>query len=98
MGQSSMMSAMRQLRILPEGVRPQPMTIHGFRSMASTQLNEQGWSKDAIERQLAHVDDQSVRETYNKAQYLDIRREMMQAWADYLDALRDGQPLPDKPA
>lgn len=97
MGTSSMMCAMRQLQQLPEGVRPQAMTIHGFRSMASTLLNERSWNKDAIERQLAHVDDQGVREIYNKAQYLDIRRPMMQWYADYLDVLRDGLTVPKKP-
>ena len=64
-------------------------TVHGFRSMASTILNEQGWPRDAIERQLAHGDRNKVRSSYNFAEYLPKRREMMQAWADYLDALRD---------
>jgi integrase len=66
------------------------MTAHGFRSIASTLLNEQGWSPDAIERQLAHMPRDAVRASYNRAQYLDERRRMMQAWADYLDGLRVG--------
>lgn len=66
------------------------MTAHGFRSMASTMLNEQGWNKDAIERQLAHGEKDKVRAAYNSAQHLPERRRMMQAWADYLDGLRSG--------
>ena len=66
------------------------MTAHGFRSMASTRLNELGWNRDAIERQLAHVEGNAVRAAYNYAEHLDERREMMQAWADYLDGLRRG--------
>ena len=65
------------------------MTVHGFRSMASTLLNEQGWPRDAIERQLAHGERNRVRASYNFAEYLPERRKMMQAWGDYLDALRD---------
>ena len=63
------------------------MTAHGFRSMASTRLNEMGWNRDAIERQLAHVEGSAVRAAYNYAEHLDERRRMMQAWADYLDGL-----------
>ncbi len=65
------------------------MTAHGFRSMASTLLNEEGWNRDWIERQLAHADP-TVRGDYNYAEFLPGRREMMQAWADLLDQLRDG--------
>lgn len=66
------------------------MTGHGFRSMASTILNEQGWHRDAIERQLAHGERDAVRAAYNYAEHLPERRKMMQAWADYLDGLRHG--------
>ncbi|MGJ0492172.1 tyrosine-type recombinase/integrase [Methylobacter sp.] len=66
------------------------MTAHGFRTTASTLLNEQGWSPDAIERQLAHAPRDQVRAAYNRAQYLEERRKMMQSWADYLDALKQG--------
>ena len=62
---------------------------HGFRSMASTLLNEQGWPPDVIERQLAHVERNQVRAAYNRAEYLDERRRMMQAWADWLDGLTE---------
>jgi len=65
-------------------------TAHGFRSMASTTLNEQGWHRDAIERQLAHGERDKVRAAYNYAEHLPERRRMMQAWADYLDNLRKG--------
>jgi len=67
------------------------IVAHGFRHMASTALNEAGWDEDAIERQLAHKDKNKIRGTYNKAKYLAERRRMMQAWADYLDQLRDGK-------
>ena len=65
-------------------------TAHGFRSMASTLLNEQGYHPDLIELQLAHAERNKVRGAYNKAQRLPERRKMMQAWADYLDGLRAG--------
>ena len=64
------------------------MTTHGFRSTASTLLNERGWNPDVIEAQLAHQDANAVRRAYNRAQYLEDRRRMMQEWADYLDELR----------
>ena len=60
-------------------------TVHGFRSTASTILNENGFMPDVIERQLAHTDSNKVRAAYNHAQYLPERRKMMQWWADYLD-------------
>ncbi len=60
---------------------------HGFRHQFSTILNENGWPKDAIERQLAHSESNNIRGIYNHAQYLDKRREMMQWYADYLDGL-----------
>ena len=66
------------------------MTLHGFRSMASTRLNEMGMRPDLVEAQLAHKDPDSVRMVYNRAEYLTERREMMQTWADYLDELRGG--------
>ncbi len=60
-------------------------TVHGFRATASTILNEHGFKPDVIERQLAHCERNKVRASYNHAQYLPERREMMQWWADYLD-------------
>ena len=69
------------------GVEKDESTIHGFRHMASTLLNEQGWNPDAVEAALTHKMP-GVRGVYNQAKYLDERRTMMQAWADYLDGLR----------
>ena len=65
------------------------MTVHGFRAMASTLLNELGYNRDWIERQLAHGERDSIRAAYNYAEYLPERRRMMQEWADYLDGLRE---------
>jgi Phage integrase family/PEP-CTERM motif len=67
------------------------MTGHGFRAMASTCLNEIGWQPDVIERQLAHAQRNKVRAAYHRAERLADRREMMHAWADYLDELRKGK-------
>lgn len=73
------------------GYDQQTMCLHGFRSMASTRLNEMGMRPDLVEAQLAHKDPDAVRMVYNRAAYMDERREMMQRWADYLDELRAGQ-------
>lgn len=72
------------------GYAKDEMTGHGFRGMASTLLHEQGWPSDVIERQLAHVERNSVKAAYNHAEHLPERKRMMQAWADYLDALKAG--------
>lgn len=69
-------------------------TGHGFRSTASTILNENGFMPDVIERQLAHCERNQVRAAYNHAQYLSERRKMMQWWADYLDAVAKGKKTP----
>ena len=76
------------LRVL--GYSGDDMTAHGFRSMASTLLNEEGWNRDWVERQLAHAERDKIRGAYNYAEYLPDRRRMMQAWADLLDILRTG--------
>ena len=65
------------------------MTGHGFRHMASTLLNELGFRPDAIEQQLSHKEP-GIRGIYNKAEHLAERKEMMQAWANCLDALKQG--------
>lgn len=65
-------------------------TGHGFRHLLSTSLNSRGYNRDWIERQLAHGDQDAIRDTYNHANYLEQRREMMQAWADSLDAMCAG--------
>lgn len=69
-------------------------TGHGFRSTASTILNENGFRPDVIERQLAHAERNGVRRAYNHAEYLPERRKMMQWWADYVDtaAVTEKQP------
>ena len=78
----------KALRIL--GYAKGTMTAHGFRSAASTRLNESSkWRKDAIERQLAHCEQDQVRAAYNYAEYLPERRRMMKWWSDYLDKLRE---------
>lgn len=83
MSENTLNAALRRL-----GYSSKEMTTHGFRSMASTLLNEQGWNRDAIERQLAHGERNPVRAAYNYAEHLPERRKMMQAWSDYLDGLR----------
>jgi len=85
MSNNTINGALRRL-----GYTKDEMTGHGFRSMASTILNEQGWNRDAIERQLAHSERDGVRAAYNYAEYLPERKKMMQAWADYLDGLAAG--------
>lgn len=86
MSENTINAALRRL-----GYGTDEMTGHGFRSMAASLLNEMGWNADAIERQLAHAESNKVRDAYtHAAQYLDERRRMMQAWADYLDGLRTG--------
>ncbi|KHS64174.1 integrase [Pectobacterium brasiliense] len=66
------------------------VTGHGFRHTMSTVLHEQGYNTAWIETQLAHVDKNAIRGTYNHAQYLDGRREMLQWYADYMDSLENG--------
>ena len=80
----TMLAGLRRL-----GYTKEQMCVHGFRSMASTLLNEQGYNRDWIERQLAHGERNSIRAAYNYAEYLPERRRMMQKWADYLDELRN---------
>ena len=86
MSDNTVNAALRRL-----GYAKDEMTGHGFRALASTLLNEQGWHPDLIELQLAHAERNKVRAAYNRAQRLPERRKMMQTWADYLDVLRDGK-------
>lgn len=83
MSENAITAALRRM-----GFTKEEMTGHGFRSMASTLLNEHGWRGDVIERQLAHGERNKVRAAYNHAEHLKERGEMMQWWADYLDGLR----------
>jgi len=66
------------------------LSVHGFRATASTLLNEMGYRPDVIERQLAHKPRDTVRASYNQAEYLDERKQMMQQWADVVDELAKG--------
>jgi integrase len=70
------------------------MTGHGWRSVGSTWANENGYPPDVIERQLAHVPGDSVRAIYNRAQYADQRRAMLEAWAAWLTAQHQDAPDP----
>ncbi len=85
MGENAILGALRRMDYTKE-----EMTGHGFRSMASTLLHEQGWNHQVIERQLAHAERNAVSAAYNFAEHLPERRKMMQAWADYLDVLKAG--------
>ena len=82
MSENAILAALQRM-----GYTKEEMTGHGFRSMASTLLHEQGWNHQAIERQLAHAERNEVSAAYNFAEHLPERRKMMQAWADYLDAV-----------
>ena len=85
MSENAVLAALRRM-----GYTKEEMTGHGFRSMASTLLHEQGWNHQAIERQLAHAERNAVSVAYNFAEHLPEQRKMMQAWADYLDGLKAG--------
>ena len=88
MSDATLTNALRNM-----GYSGDEMTVHGFRSMASTRLNEMGWHRDAIERQLAHIEGNEVRAAYNYAEHLPERRRMVQGWADYLDGLKAGAEI-----
>ena len=83
MSENAVLVALRRM-----GYPKEEMTGHGLRSMASTLLHEQAWNHQVIERQLAHAQRNAVSAAYNFAEHLPERRKMMQAWADYLDALK----------
>jgi integrase len=84
MSNNTILAALRRL-----GYAKEEMSGHGFRAMASTVLHEQGWPSDIIERQLAHAERNSIKAAYNHAQHLIERQKMMQAWADYLNSLKN---------
>ena len=88
---ATMLNALRRM-----DYQKHEMSVHGFRSIASTLLNELGYNRDWIERQLAHGEQDEVRAAYNYAEYLPERRKMMQDWADYLDGLRNTQQKRNK--
>jgi integrase len=87
MSNNTLNAALRRL-----GYSKEEVSVSGFRATASTLLNEMGrWNPDAIERQLAHVEENEVRRAYmHAAEFWNERIEMMQVWADYLDQLRHG--------
>ncbi len=86
MSENTLNAALRRL-----GYGSEEMTAHGFRSTASTLLNESGrWSADAIERALAHGDSDNVRAAYHRGAHWQERVQMAQWWSDYLDRLRAG--------
>ena len=86
MSENTLNAALRRM-----GFKNEDMTSHGFRASASSMLNESGlWNADAIERQLAHVDGDSVRRAYARAEFWDERVKMMTWWADRCDELRRG--------
>jgi integrase len=89
MSENTVNAALRRL-----GYTGEEMTSHGFRTMASTSLNELGWHPDLIELQLAHSERNKVRAAYNRAERLAERKKMMQGWADHLDRLRTGDIEP----
>lgn len=95
MSDVTMNAALRRI-----GYAKDEMTPHGFRATASTLLNESGlWSPDAIERALAHQDQDAVRRAYARGRHWDERTRMSQWWADHLDLLRTGaKVIPMKPA
>lgn len=85
LSENAFVAALRTL-----GWGSESVCAHGFRTTASTLLHEMGWPPEIIELQLAHAQQSQVAAAYNRSQRLEERRKMLQAWADYLDALRDG--------
>jgi integrase len=83
LSENAMNSALRRM-----GYAQDEATAHGFRSSASTILNERGYNPDVIEAALAHQDKDDVRRAYNRATYLPERIKLMQEWADLLDTLK----------
>ncbi len=83
MSENAVRTALRTM-----GYTNDQMTAHGFRATASTLLNEMGFNPDAIEAQLAHKDRNEIRAAYNRAQYMEERRIMLQSWSNYLDELK----------
>ena len=83
LSESAMNSALRRM-----GYTKEEMTAHGFRSAASTILNERGFNADVIEAALAHQDENEIRRAYNRASYWPERVNLMQQWADMLDEFK----------
>lgn len=83
LSENAMTVALRRM-----GYTKDQMTAHGFRSTASTILNERGFRSDVIEAQLAHTETNEVRRAYNRAKYWDERVALMAVWAKILDEFR----------
>ena len=81
----SLMCALKVIHGQPD------ITVHGFRSSFSTLAREKGFNPDHVEKQLAHQLKDAVAAAYNRAEYVEPRRRMMQEWADYLDGLREAK-------
>jgi len=91
--ENTLNAALRRL-----GYGKDEVTSHGFRSSASTLLNETGyWNPDAIEKQLSHSETNEIRRAYSRGTYWDERVLMMAWWADYVDHLRSGKDTDDMP-
>jgi integrase len=91
MSDNTLNAALRRL-----GYAKDEISVSGFRATASTLLNEMGrWNPDAIERQLAHMEENDVRRAYMRSSGASVS-EMMQAWADHLDQLRYGSPVEER--
>lgn len=86
MSENTLNACLRRL-----GYGQDEMTSHGFRTVASSTLNEMGIDPGLIELQLAHKDTNATRDAYNRSERLKDRRAMMQRWADHLDKLRSGK-------
>lgn len=85
MSENTMNSSLKSLGFSGDYIVP-----HSFRTIASTMLNERSWPSDWIEKQLAHIESNKIRGIYNRAEYLPQRKRMLQAWADFLEYLRNG--------
>lgn len=98
MSEATPLKALERLGYAGKNKENGHVVTHGFRATASTILNEAGFNPDAVERQLAHTEQNAVRAAYNRAQYLEERRSMLQCWADYLERVSNGDTAPPLPA
>ena len=85
LSENAMNSALRRM-----GYTKNEMVAHGFRSAASTILNERGFNPDVIEAALGHQDKNEIRRVYNRSTYWNERVKLMQSWADMLDEFKSG--------
>lgn len=89
MSMTTLNRALERMRF--NGTEKRDFSAHGFRATASTMLNEGSFRPDVIERQLAHKERNKTRASYNQAEYLPERRDMMQRWADFVEAMANGE-------